>query len=211
MEPTAYPVQYSVDYPDRKLDRGTTLFRLIVVIPIMIVLASVDGAVGSWTTSAGDTRTFAIGSGGILVVGPALMILFRNKYPRWWFDWNLELQRFVNRVGVFLLLMDDNYPATDEHQSVHLDYTYPDVPRDLTRWKPLVKWFLAIPHYVVLFFLGVGAVIVVVIAWFAILFTGRYPRGLFTYVEGVQRWANRVTAYAFLMVTDAYPPFRLDP
>ena len=139
------------------------------------------------------------------------MILFRAKYPRWWFDWNLELQRFANRAGIFLALMDDNYPSTDEHQSVHLDYPYPDVRRDLTRWKPLVKWFLAIPHFFILFFLGIGAFVVIVIAWFAILFTGRYPRGLFTYVEGVQRWYNRVFAYAALMITDEYPPFRLEP
>ena len=139
------------------------------------------------------------------------MIIFRAKYPRWWFDWNLELQRFGSRVFVFLALMDDTYPSTDEYQAVHLDYAYPDVARDLTRWKPLVKWFLAIPHYVILFFLAIGAFVAIVIAWFAILFTGRYPRGLFTYVEGVQRWGSRVFAYAGLMVTDEYPPFRLEP
>jgi hypothetical protein len=105
--------------------------------------------------------------------------------------------------------MDDRYPSTDDHQSVHLDYPYPDAAVDLNRWLPLVKWFLAIPHYIVLFFLQVGAFVVVVIAWFAILFTGRYPRGLFNYVEGVLRWHNRVTAYAVVLVTDAYPPFSL--
>ena len=210
MASSPYPVQFSVDYPDRNLDRATTFFRIIVAIPILILLATVDGGSGSWSSS-GQVTSIAAGTGGALVFGPALMILFRAKYPRWWFDWNLELQRFVNRVGIFLALMDDNYPSTDEHQSVHLEYAYPDAARDLTRWKPLVKWFLAIPHYIVLFFLGIGAFVAVVIAWFAILFTGRYPRGLFTYVEGVVRWANRVTAYAFLMVTDEYPPFRLEP
>jgi Domain of unknown function (DUF4389) len=211
MEPTTYPVQFSVDYPERTLDRGTTFFRFIVAIPILILLAAVDGSAGTWSSSAGQTTTVAFGTGGILVFGPALMILFRNKYPRWWFDWNLELQRFISRVFIFLALMDDRYPATDEHQSVHLDYAYPDVPRDLTRWKPLVKWFLAIPHYIILIILGIGAWVAIVIAWFAILFTGRYPRGLFNYVEGVQRWSTRVFAYAFLMVTDTYPPFRLEP
>jgi hypothetical protein len=137
------------------------------------------------------------------------MIVFRQKYPRWWFDWNLELQRFSNRVCVYLALMDDRYPSTDDHQSVHLDYPYPDVARDLNRWLPLVKWFLAIPHYVVLFFLYLAVIVVVIVAWFAILFTGRYPHGLYDLVEGVFRWHNRVVAYAFVLATDRYPPFRL--
>jgi hypothetical protein len=151
------------------------------------------------------------GAGGLLFFGPLLMILFRQKYPRWWFDWNVELQRFTNRVGVYLALMDDRYPATDQQQSVHLDYVYPDAARDLNRWLPLVKWILAIPHYIVLFVLWIAAIVVVIIAWFAILFTGRYPRGLFDFVEGVIRWGVRVIAYAFLLVTDRYPPFALTP
>jgi hypothetical protein len=151
------------------------------------------------------------GAGGLLFFGPLLMILFRQKYPRWWFDWNVELQRFTNRVGVYLALMDDRYPATDQQQSVHLDYVYPDAARDLNRWLPLVKWILAIPHYIVLFVLWIAAIVVVITAWFAILFTGRYPRGLFDFVEGVIRWGVRVIAYAFLLVTDRYPPFALTP
>ena len=137
-------------------------------------------------------------------------IVFRQKYPRWWFDWNLELQRFSNRVGAYLALMDDRYPATDDHQAVHLDYPYPDVPRDLNRWLPLVKWLLALPHLVILVVLNLAAIAGVIVAWFAILFTGRYPRSLFDFVEGVFRWNNRVAAYAFTLVTDAYPPFSLD-
>jgi len=136
------------------------------------------------------------------------MILFRRKYPRWWFDWNLELQRFTNRVTVYLSLMDDRYPSTDDHQSVHLEYTYPD---DLNRWLPLIKWLLAIPHYIVLFFLNLASFFVVIAAWFIILFTGGYPRGMFGFVEGVIRWNVRVTAYALTLVTDRYPPFRLAP
>jgi hypothetical protein len=153
----------------------------------------------------------AAGAGGLLFFGPLLMILFRQKYPRWWFDWNLELQRFTNRVGIYLALMDDRYPATDQQQAVHLDYAYPDAARDLNRWLPLVKWFLAIPHYIVLFFLWIAAIVVVIIAWFAILFTGRYPRGMFDFVQGVIRWGARVGAYAFVLVTDRYPPFSLAP
>lgn len=201
-----YPVQFSVDYPDRPLDRLTTLFRLIVAIPIMIVLTVIAGGVSS---SSG--RGTLAAAGGLLFLAPLLMIVFRQKYPRWWFDWNLELQRFSNRVEAYLALMSDRYPSTDEQQSVHLDYPYPDVPRDLNRWLPLVKWILAIPHFIILFFLSIGAVIAILIAWVAILFTGTYPRPLFDYVEGVMRWTNRVTAYAVILVTDEYPPFRLSP
>src|SRR4249920_3460475 len=209
--PAQYPVQFAVEYPDRALNRLTSFFRIFVIIPISIVLGTVSG--GTWQ-SAGNHSTMAYGAagaGGVLFLGPLLMILFRRKYPRWWFDWNLELQRFSNRVGIYLALMDDRYPSTDDHQSVHLEYTYPDAERDLNRWLPLVKWLLAIPHYIVLFFLDIAAVVVVIVMWFAILFTGRYPSGAFGFVEGVIRWHNRVVGYALTLVTDRYPPFRLDP
>jgi hypothetical protein len=206
-----YPVQFSVAYPDRDLNRATTFFRIFAAIPIVIVLSAVDGGT-SYSSRAGQySWSFAAGAGGILVLGPLLMILFRQKYPRWWFDWNLQLARFSSRVGVYLALMDDTYPSTDEEQSVRLDFPYPDAREGLTRWMPLVKWFLAIPHYIVLFFLSVAAFVCIVIAWFAILFTGRYPRGLFDFVEGVLRWWTRVIAYAFVLVTDEYPPFSLSP
>jgi hypothetical protein len=208
MGPEEYPVALSIQYPERPLDRLTTFFRLIVAIPIAVVLAAVSGGTWEWSWN-GHATTLAVGTGGLLVLAPLLMILFRRKYPRWWFDFNLALQRFATRVAAYLALMDDRYPSTDEEQSVRLDYAYPDAARDLNRWLPLVKWLLAIPHYVVLFFLGIGAVVAVVIAWFAILFTGRYPRSLFTYVEGVIRWHNRVIGYAVVLVTDVYPPFRL--
>lgn len=209
MKPTmTYPVQFSVDYPDRALSRLTTAFRLIVIIPIAVVLGAVSGATWEWT-SDGKVSHVAAGAGGVLLLGPLLMILFRRKYPRWWFDWNLELLRFANRVAVYVALMDDRYPSTDEQQSVRLDYPYPDAERELNRWMPLVKWFLAIPHFIVLVFLEIAAFVVVVIAWFAILFTGRYPRGMFDFVEGVIRWHNRVTGYAVVLVTDRYPPFSL--
>jgi hypothetical protein len=210
MQQPAHPVQFSVDYPDRPLNRLTTFFRLFTAIPILIVLGSVAGQ--TWqATSAKDTVVIVAGAGGLLFFGPLLMLLFRRKYPRWWFDWNLELLRFSNRVGIYLLLMDDRYPSTDDQQSVHLDFPYPDAQRELNRWLPLVKWLLAIPHYVVLFFLGIAAFVVVIVAWFAILFTGHYPQGIYHFVEGVIRWQNRVVGYAFLLVTDRYPPFRLTP
>ena len=207
MEQALYPVQFSVEYPDRPLNRLTTFFRVFVAIPILILLGTVSAETWQWTS--GKATTVAVGAGGLLFFAPLLMIVFRRKYPRWWFDWNLELLRFSNRVGIYLALMDDRYPSTDEQQSVHLEYPYPDVARDLNQWLPLVKWFLAIPHYIVLFFLDIGLVVVVIIAWFAILFTEHYPRGLFDYVEGVIRWHNRVIGYALVLVTDRYPPFQL--
>jgi hypothetical protein len=207
LQAAAHPVQFSVDYPDRPLNRLTTAFRIIVAIPILIVLGSVNNSTFSYYSQHGGY--VASGAGGLLFFGPLLMLLFRRKYPRWWFDWNLELQRFINRVLAYILLMDDRYPATDQQQAVHLDYAQLDPGRDLNRFLPLVKWFLAIPHYIVLAFLWIAVLVVVIIAWFAILFTGRYPRGLFDFVQGVIRWGARVVAYAFVLVTDRYPPFTL--
>ena len=184
MQESTYPVSFSVDYPDRPLKRLSTAFRIFVAIPIFIVLASVSGGEAFQTGKDASQASFAAG-GGALFLGPLLMILFRQKYPRWWFDWNLAFNRFSNRVGAYMLLMDDRYPSTDEEQSVHLEVPYPDVPNDLNRWLPLVKWFLAIPHYIVMLFLFIAAIFVVLIAWFAILFTGRYPRSMFDFVEGV--------------------------
>jgi hypothetical protein len=198
-----HPVEFSVEYPDRDLNRLTTGFRILWAIPILIVAATLSGGPGL------HAGTIAVGMGGVLFLPTLLMIVFRQKYPRWWYDWNLEFIRFSNRVGVYLALMDDRYPSTDERQSVTLDFPYPDAARDLIRWLPLVKWFLAIPHYVVLILLWIASVFVVIFAWFTILFTGRYPRGSFEFVEGVIRWENRVVGYAFTLVTDKYPPFRL--
>ncbi len=202
-----YPVRYAVDYPDHPLNRLTTAFRAVVAIPIFVVLAAVSGGVWEWSTGSGKTTVAA--AGGLLFFGPLLMILFRRKYPRWWFDFNLELQRFTNRVAAYLALMDDRYPSTTDRQSVQLDYDYPDVAHDLNRWLPPVKFLLAIPHFVVLALLDLAAVVGVIVAWFAILFTGRYPRGVFAFVEGVIRWNNRVIGYAVTLITDRYPPFSL--
>jgi Domain of unknown function (DUF4389) len=211
MEPTtahAYPVQFDVAYPDRDLNRLTTFLRIFTAIPILIVIGAVEHYY-SWGGNHGEG--YASAGGALLFLPVLLLIVFRQKYPRWWFDWNLEFSRFSNRVGVYLALMDDTYPSTDEHQSVSLHYPYPDAKEGLNRWLPLVKWFLAIPHYIVLVFLFIAAFFCVIFAWFAILFTGRYPRGLFDFLVGVGRWANRVGAYAFALVTDEYPPFRLAP
>jgi hypothetical protein len=207
-----YAARLDVDYPDRELNRVTTAFRIIWVIPIFIILALVGGASGSTDWDFGD-RNGAGGIGGSIAGGlflaTVLMILFRQVYPRWWFEFLLELERFSARVMAYLTLLTDVYPSTTEHQSVRLDIDYPNVQQDLNRWLALVKWLLAIPHYIVLVLLIVAAVFCVIFAWFAILFTGRYPQGLFDFVVGVGRWGLRVNAYAFLLVTDRYPPFSL--
>jgi hypothetical protein len=203
----AYPVTLDVDFPDRKLNRLNSFFRLFTVIPIAIVLGLLAGG-PSWGGREGAWRTAAV-AGGILFAPTLLMILFRQKYPRWWFDWNVNLVKFCSRVGVYAGLLTDTYPSTDEEQSVHIGIPYPDVKNDLKNGMPLVKWFLSIPHYIVLGFLGIAVCVVTIIAWFAILFTGRYPRSLFGFVVGVGRWGLRVAAYAFLLVTDIYPPFSL--
>jgi hypothetical protein len=203
-----HPARLTIDYPDRELDRLSTLLRLVYVIPIAIVVGLIGGTAFGDTASESGARIGAFG-GGVLVMPVLLMILFRQKYPRWWFDFNLQLVRFSTRVISYLALMSDKYPSTDEEQSVHLDLDYPTVTEDLNRWLPLVKWFLAIPHYIALAFLGAAAVVAVAVAWFAVLLTGRYPRGIFAFVEGVLRWGLRVEAYALLLVTDRYPPFSL--
>lgn len=205
-----YAARLDIDYPE-KLDRVTTFFRLIWAIPIVIILGLLT-ATGSETVVTETGEQIRSSSGGIsagLFLATMLMIVFRVRYPRWWFDFARELTRFGARVGAYLVLLTDRYPSTVEEQSVHLEIDYPDVESDLNRWLPLVKWLLAIPHYIVLLVLWLIAVLAVVIAWFAIVFTGRYPRGLFDYVVGVGRWSLRVQAYAFLLVTDRYPPFSL--
>jgi hypothetical protein len=206
--PPAYPATLTIDYPDRALNRLTTFFRMFTLIPIAIILALVNSGTIDFRGMNGWDWQYA--AGGILFLATLLMILFRQKYPRWWFDWNIALVKFSTPVGAYIGLLTDVYPSTDEEQMVHVEIPYPDVPRDLNRWLPLVKWFLAIPHYIVLACLAIAAIVCVVIAWFAILLTGRYPKGLFDFVVGVTRWGLRVSAYAFLLTTDRYPLFSLD-
>jgi hypothetical protein len=207
---TPYAARLSIDYPER-LDRLSTFFRLIWIIPIAIVLGLLTASGNQTIVTVNGQQ--AAGTGGGLLAGlataTALMIVVRLRYPRWWFDFARELTRFGYRVSSYMALLTDRYPSTVDEQSIHLEIEYPDVEKDLNRWLPLVKWLLAIPHYVVLLFLWIGAILAIVIAWFAILITGRYPKPLFDYVVGVGRWTLRVSAYAFLLVTDRYPPFSL--
>lgn len=198
-EREAYAARLEIDYPEGDLDRVTTFFRIIWAIPIIIILALVSASIGN-----------GLGVSGGFFLATLLLILFRQVYPRWWFDFIRELTRFESRAVAYLLLLTDKYPSTEDAQSVHIEIDYPDAKQDLNRWLPLAKWLLAIPHYIVLTILGILAAFAVIIAWFAILFTGNYPRGLFNFVVGVMRWSLRVQAYAFLLVTDRYPPFSLE-
>jgi Domain of unknown function (DUF4389) len=207
--PAAFPATLEIEYPDRDLNRLTTAFRFLTVIPIAIILSLINGPQIRAGGPHGPHDSNAIlAVGGLIFVPTVLMLLFARRYPRWWFDWNLELTKFSTRVGAYIALLRDEYPSTEDEQTVHLALPYPDAAQ-LSRWMPLVKWFLAIPHYVVLLFVGLAGLCCVIIAWFAILFTGRYPRSLFDFVVGVFRWVFRVGAYAFLLATDEYPPFSL--
>jgi len=207
MSSPAYPVTLAIDYPDRALNRASSFFRAILIIPAGLMLALLVGPQWGWHESA---WRFFFATSVFLFLPTLLMILFRRTYPRWWFDWNLSFTRFAGRVGAYAALLNDEYPSTEREQTVHIVIPYPNAKEELLPGLPLVKWFLAIPHMFILFFLGIAAGFCVFISWFAILFTGRYPRSFFQFVVGVARWGLRVSAYAFLLVTDVYPPFSLE-
>ncbi len=181
-------------------NRLTAFFRIFCALPVFVILVLLSGF------HSKDVQWVAP---GILFLPTILAILFRKKYPRWWFDWNCALTKFSLRVMAFALLLRDEIPALEDDQSVMVELAYPDALKDLSRGMPLVKWFLAIPHIVILIFLFAAVVIMTVAAWFAILFTGRYPAKIHGFVVGVVRWGLRVNAYAFLLITDRYPPFTL--
>lgn len=199
-----YPVSFSVEYPE-KLNRLKTFFRLVLIIPIFIVfLLLIDINLNV------EKANIVFGPVGFLFLAPLVMILFRRKYPRWWFNWNLELFRFTYRIHCYFFLLRDEYPSTDEQQAVSLNIKYPNA-KQLNRFLPLVKWILVIPHMIILMLLTFVALIVWILAWFAILFTGRYPRVFFDFLIGYLRWMARVVCYAFILTTDEYPPFSLEP
>ncbi len=202
----AFPASLTIDYPSRPLDRLSTFFRPVALVPITIILGLITRPVIRFNPPSG-----ACIAGGSLFLATAFMLMTRRKYPRWWFDWNLELTRFGMRVAAYATLLRDEYPSTDDEQAVHVALEYPTAARDLDPWMPFIKWFLAIPHYAVLCLLTIGAVMSVALSWVVILFTGLYPRTLFDFVVGVLRWWLRVAAYAFLLTTDRYPPFSLAP
>jgi len=203
----AYPVALSIDYTEEERDKLTTFFRPFVAIPVLIILGLLSGSSPDWESSLWSV---GVASAGMVVLPTVFMLLFRRKYPKWWFDWNLELSRFGLRVAVYLALLRDEYPSTDEEQAVHLDIPYPNAETELSEGLPLVKWLLAIPHLFILGFLGIAAGVCIIASWFAILFTGKQPQSLAEFLVGYLRWEIRVMAYAFILSTDKYPPFSLD-
>lgn len=202
--PAPYPVDLDVHYAEEPRNRWSVFFRIVLAVPVLIL-------VGLFTQASFDLDSANAASlaGGFLFAPTLLLLLFRHRYPRWWFDFNVQLLALVNRVSLYVLLLRDEYPSTEDRQALDLRVPYPDAKTELSRGMPLVKWLLAFPHYVVLAVLSIGVVIAVVIAWFAILFTGRCPRGIHDFLVGYLRWSARVTCYALLLTTDRYPPFRL--
>lgn len=186
-----YPVRYDVEYPEGKRNRLTTLFRFILILPAVLIAGLVTAAAGA------------------LSLATLLLILFRRKYPRAWFDWQVEMTRLSARVAAYAGYLRDEYPATDDQQAVTLDFDYPDAGVDLRRGMPLIKWLLVLPHFVILAVLVTAQFVVSIIAWLVIIFAGFYPRGMFNFSVGVNRWSERVNAYAFMLTTDRYPPFSL--
>ena len=206
---STYPVQFSVDYPESS-NRLKVLVRIILAVPILVVATFISGAFMTGNSDFDESLVPLLAGGG-LFIAPLLMIVFRGKYPRWWFDWNLELSRFSARITAYVGLMRDEYPSTDEQQSVSLRIEYPDVKSELNRFLPIIKWLLVMPNLIVWMILAVVALFFTVMAWVSILIVGRYPKSLFTFVEGTIRWGYRIGAYAFILTTDRYPPFRLGP
>jgi len=191
-EAAPYPVTFEALYPER-LSRLSTAFRLLLFIPVAIFWAVVGAAVFS-------------GTAGAVAVASWLAILVRGRIPRWLFDFQVALYRWSNRALGYLLLLVDRYPPFEGDWAISYDVRYPE---RLARWKLLFwKFITAIPHFIILAFLGLGVIFVTIIAWFFILIAGRYPRGLYDYVAGVMRWNVRVQGYV-LSLTDEYPPFNL--
>lgn len=201
-----YHVNLSIDYPDGPRNRISAFFRLLTIIPILIILSLLFASV----SNSSDNHFLQWGISGFVVLPTVLMLLFRQKYPAWWFAWNLHLAKFVFRILAYLLLLRDEYPSTDQEQAVHVHIAYPDAKQNLNRWLPLFKWLFAVPHYIILALLFIIVLLVTLIAWFSILFKGRYPKDMFGFVTGTLRWSLRVLAYAFLLTTDLYPPFKLE-
>jgi hypothetical protein len=197
-----YPATLTIDYPE-KANRLTVFFRLIMAIPIMIILGLLSYQ--GFTNDQFPNESYWV---GILVLPTLLMIVFRRKYPKWWFDWNVQLTKFSFRVVSYLLLLRHEYPSTDEEQAVIVQIQYPNVKEDLNRWFPLIKWLFVFPHIIVLCFIMMGVLLSTILAWIIILISGKYPRKIFEFVVGALRWILRVQAYALLLITDQYPPFR---
>jgi hypothetical protein len=201
LEDKNYPAQLSIKY-NNKSNRVTVFFRLFLVLPILIIFILLLGLL----VQDNDSNAVQIG-GGFLFFPIMLMIVFRQKYPKWWFDWVYELTKFVNRVSAYMMLLTDKYPSTDEEQDVEVSLEYPNVKEDLNRYLPLIKWLLAIPHLLIMIIFLVLWLLLSPIVWLIVLIMGKMPEKLFNFLVGFLRYVLRVGAYSILLITDKYPSF----
>jgi hypothetical protein len=187
--PLDYPVRFDVQYPEQ-LSRWLIFVKWILAIPHFLILYALNAVAG------------------ICVLIGFFAILFTRQFPRGLWDFVVNTRRWNENNSAYIALMRDEYPPFSWEPGVYPVTLEVDYPEEMNRWLPLVKWLLAIPHLIVLSVLYIAAIVVIIIAWFAILFTGQFPRGMFDFVVGVMRWNNRVYAY-FYLLRDEYPPFSL--
>ena len=189
--PPEYPVRFDVEYPER-LSRWKIFVKWLLAIPHLIIVYLLQ-IVAS-----------------VMVFIAFFAILFTKKWPRGMFDFMVQIQRWTANMAAYaLLLLRDEYPPFSGDAGEYPVTLEVDYDANLSRWQIFLKWLFVIPHLVVLLFVLLAAYVVVFIAFFAILFTGRYPRGMFDFVVGAGRWVMRVNAYAQWLMTDRYPPFSL--
>jgi len=192
-------IETQIDVTLTERNRVTALFRLILVVPMAIFVASFAPA---WSN---NTDSWSV---GLLVFPVALTLVFRQVYPSYLLTFNEALLSLQTRVDAYVLLLTDEYPSIEENDVVSV--TFPEVDaKALSRWLPLIKWFIAIPLYL----LGVAYIIyaafLTLFAWFSILFTGNFPEFCAEGIVGVIAYWNRVVGYALVLVTDEYPTFSL--
>jgi hypothetical protein len=194
-------IETQIDVSLTERNRLTALFRIILVMPALLFLASFS------PDSAFSEDNIGIYA-GLLALPAALAIVIRQVYPSYVLAFNEALLSLQTRVDAYLLLLTDEYPSIEENDVVSV--TFPEVDaKQLNRWLPLIKWLLALPLYLVGIVYVIYAAVLTVIAWFSVLFTGNYPEFCAEGVVGTIAYWNRVAGYALLMVTDEYPTFSL--
>jgi len=195
-------IETQIDVTLTERDRISALFRIILVIPMAIFLASFSPSDYSSTDSPNFLAV------GFLALPVALAIIVRQIYPSYLLAFNEALLSLQTRVDAYVLLLTDEYPSIEENDVVSVVFPPVDA-KLLNRWLPLVKWFLAIPLYVVGLFYILYSLLLTIFAWFNVVFTGNYPEKCAEGVVGTIAYWNRVAGYALLLVTDEYPTFSL--
>ena len=180
-------------------DQVSGLFRYILIVPVLIFAAAF---------APGGAESLSIGM-GVVVLPTLLAIVFRGVYPSYALRFNQSIVELSTRITAYALLLNDNYPSIEANSSVRV--VFPDVEdgKKLNRLLPLVKWLLAIPLYIVGIVYTIYGLIMLIVGWFAVIFTKAMPQAVAEVLFGVTRFWNRVLGYAFLLVTDEYPSFSL--